>query len=116
MHRLTARWLLFFALVGNLVPLALAATSSPRACCLRKGVHHCQDSLAPESEPLVVRDANCCNHDYCRAVTAAKWAYPQPRLAVFSLQAIDAHVGGIQPDSPATASANFQSSRAPPTC
>ena len=38
MHRLTARLLLFFALVGSLVPVALAASAAPtHACCLRKG-------------------------------------------------------------------------------
>ena len=50
MHRLTARLLLLFALVGNLVPLALAAGAAPpHACCLRKGVHRCQDSLGAGS-------------------------------------------------------------------
>ena len=117
MHRLTARLLLFFALVGNLVPLALAATAaSQRACCVRKAVHHCQDSPASENEQLVIRDARSCNHDCCRAVTTTQWAHPQPRLAVFFLQTVNAHTAGIQPDSPATASSEFRSSRAPPAC
>jgi hypothetical protein len=64
MHRLTARFLLLLALVGNLAPLALAATAPPpRACCLRKGVHSCHDSLASDSGQLVIRDASCCDHD-----------------------------------------------------
>ena len=116
MQRLTARLLLFFALVGNLVPLALAATAAPRACCLRKGVHHCQNSLTSESEPLVIRDASCCNHDCRRAVTTAQWAHAQPKLAAFFLPTITAPLTATEPNSPANAGAKFQSSRAPPAC
>ncbi|MFZ0420773.1 MAG: hypothetical protein WAM04_21910 [Candidatus Sulfotelmatobacter sp.] len=115
MLRLTARLLLFFALVGNLAPLALAATAPPpHACCLRKGVHHCQDSLASENGQPVIRGANCCNGDCCRAVTTAQWAHPQPRLAVSFQQSITARFVGTQSNSPATASAELHSSRAPP--
>jgi hypothetical protein len=116
MHRLTARLLLFFALVGILAPLALAAASAPRACCLRKGVHHCQNSLASESEPLVLRDASCCNHDCRRAVTTPQWAQAQPKLAACLLPTVTARLTGTEPNSPANASAEFQSSRAPPSC
>jgi hypothetical protein len=116
MHRLTARLLLFFALVGNLVPLALAAASAPRACCLRKGVHHCQDSPASESEQPVLHDASCRNRDCRRAVTTAQWAHPQSRAAALFLPTINARLIGTEPNSPANASADFQSSRAPPAC
>ncbi len=117
MHRLTARLLLFFALVGNLVPLALAATvAPPRACCLRKGVHHCQDSQASENEQLVIRDASCRDRGCVRAVTITQWAHPQSRVAAVFLQAINALLVGTQPNSPGSSSAEFQSSRAPPAC
>src|SRR5271169_3819487 len=100
MHRLTARLLLFLALVGNLVPLALAATAAPpHACCLRKGVHHCQDSLTAESEQLVIRDASCCNHDCCRAVTTSQSAHPQSRAAAFFLQTVAALLAGTETHS-----------------
>jgi hypothetical protein len=117
MRRLTAKFTLFFALVGNLLPVALAATSAPpRACCLRKGVRHCPDSLTPESEQLVIRDASCCNHDCGRAVTTTQWAHPQSRAAAFFLQTITASQAGTQLNSPANPSAEFRPSRAPPAC
>jgi hypothetical protein len=116
MHRRTARLLLFFALVGNLVPLSLAAASAPRACCVRKGVHHCQNSLGSESEPLVIRDASCCNHDCRRAVTTAQWAQAQSNLVSFFLPTVSARLTGTESNSPANAGAGFQSSRAPPAC
>jgi hypothetical protein len=117
MHRMTARLLLFFALVGNLVPLALAATAAPpRACCLRKGVHHCQDSQASKGEQLVIRDASCRDRGCGRAVTITQWAHPQSQAVAFFLQTIKTHPAGSQPKSPANPSAEFQSSRAPPAC
>ena len=116
MHRPIARLLLLFALVGNLLPLALASASAQRACCLRKGVHHCQNSLASESEPLFIRDASCCNHDCRRAVTTAQWAHPQAKQAAFFPPTVTAPLTGTEAKSPANASAEFQSSRAPPAC
>jgi hypothetical protein len=117
MHRQTARLLLIFVLVGNLVPLALAATAAPpRACCLRKGVHHCQDSLTAESEQLAVGDASCCNHGCRRAVTTAQWAHAQPKPAPFFVPTTTSGVTKTEPNSPASATAEFQSSRAPPAC
>src|ERR1700691_3054325 len=87
MNRLIARLLLLFALLGNLVPIALAANPAPpHACCLRKGVHHCQDSSGSESSQPVVRDSSCCRGNCGHAVTTAQWAHPQPRLASFALQ------------------------------
>jgi hypothetical protein len=117
MHRLTARFLLLLALVGNLAPLALAATTTTtRACCLRKGVHSCHDSLDSDSGHLVIRDASCCNHDCCRATISAQWAHPKARAAAFFLQPIHGGVAASRPESPATASAEFHSTRAPPAC
>ena len=115
MHRLTARLLLFFALVGNLAPLALAATAAPpHACCVRKAEHHCHDSLASETGQLVIRDASCCNHNCCRAITTAQWAYTQPPAGTFDAPNVETHLG--QPDlvSPNTEVSRFQSTRAPP--
>ncbi len=116
MHRLTARLLLFLALVGNLVPLALAATAAPRACCLRKGVHHCQDSQTSENEQLVIRDASCRDRGCGRAVTITQVAHLQSRAVAFFLQTIKTRPAATQTNSPASPSAEFQSSRAPPAC
>jgi hypothetical protein len=116
MHRLTARLLLCFALVGNLGPLALAATAAPHACCIRKAVHHCHDSLSSQSEAgqLVIREASNCNHDCCRAVTTARWAQAQPSAAASFVQNIEAYLGHSNPVSPTTEATGFQSTRAPP--
>jgi hypothetical protein len=114
MHRRIARLLLLVTLVGNLAPLALAATAPPHACCVRKAVHHCHDSLAPESGPVVIADAGACDHECCRAITTAQSAFPQPRVAAIFLQVIDVRLAASQPQSPTTATAGFQSTRAPP--
>ncbi len=116
MHRLTARLLLFFALVGTLAPLALAATAAPPHACCRRKAHHCLDSAALESNQESIRDTSCCNHDCCRATISAQWAHSEPQAAAFFLQSIRARVPASQPDTPAAASTQFQSSRAPPTC
>lgn len=116
MQRLTARLLLFFALVGNLGPLALAATTaaSPHACCLRKGVHRCQDSAASDSTELVIRGSGCCRQDCCRAVTTARWAHAQRPAVGLATREVEAYLG--QPDfvAPAAERSSFQSTRAPP--
>jgi len=116
MHRLTARFLLTFALVGSFAPAVLAAASAPpHACCVRNA-GHCHDSAASESDPLSFRGNACCNHDCCRAAATAQWAYAQPPITAFFLQTMHAHVASPSPGSPATASAEFQSTRAPPAC
>ena len=116
MRRLIARFLLLAALVGNLGPLALAATAAPHACCVRKAVHNCHDSLSAQSETgqLVIRDAGNCNHDCCHAVTTARWAQAQPSAAASFAQKIEAYLGSSNPASPTTESTDFQSTRAPP--
>ena len=118
MHRLTARLLLCFALVGNLVPLALAATAPAHACCVRKAAHHCHGSLAPEqlseTGPVVVRDAGTCNHDCCRAVTTAQWAQTRPSLATRFAYEVEAYLSYSSVASPHTGASRFQSTRAPP--
>jgi hypothetical protein len=115
MHRLTARFLLLFAFLGSLAPLALAVTAEPpHACCLRRGIHHCHDSLAPESGQTVIQDASCCHGNCRRAATTAQWAHPQPELSGFSLHSNHARLVPSQSDSPSPASIEFQSTRAPP--
>lgn len=114
MQRLTARLLLLFALAGNFIPLALAATSAPpHACCVRKA-HHCHDSALAESNQIAVRAIGCCSHDCCRAVTTSQWANPQPSATpVFALNA-EARPAESQPDAPAAQLSASQSTRAPP--
>lgn len=114
-HRLTAKLLLLFSAVGNIVPLVQAAIPAPpHACCVRKAAHHCQESTDPDSSHLVIRGANCCGHECCRAATTAQWAYPRPRGASFSTQEPSARVAERILDSLATKLSSSQSSRAPP--
>jgi hypothetical protein len=119
MHRLIARFLLLVALVGNLAPLALAAAASPpHACCVRKAVHHCHDSVASdqiqEAGQPVIRGTSCCNHDCCRALTTSRWAQAQQPTATSFAQNVEAYLGQSIPVSPTTAVSSFQSTRAPP--
>jgi hypothetical protein len=125
MHRLIARSLLLVALVGNFAPLALAATAAPRACCIRKTVHHCHDSLghdslasAPisDSGQLVIRDVGTCNHDCCRAVPTDRWAQAQPPAAASFVRHVEAYLGQSNPVFPNAGLFRFQSTRAPPVC
>ena len=115
MHRLTARILLLFALAGTFVPLALAATAAPpHACCRRKGAHPCHDSAAIESDQLAIRNAGCCNHDCCRAVTTSQSANPQPGMIASFAPNVDAHITDPHPTTPASELSASQSTRAPP--
>jgi len=117
MHRLTARFLLIFALAGNVIPLALAATAPPpHACCVRKVASHCHESAASESNQPSIRASGCCSHDCCRAVITAQWANPQPRAEGPFAKNVNAHVARPQADSPILEVSNFQSGRAPPAC
>jgi len=114
MQRLTARFLLLFALVGTFAPLALAATFAPQhSCCLRKGAHQCHGS-APESDQRSVRDSSCCNHDCCRAVTTPQWAHAQPRTMPTFGQNVEARIFESHSDSPAAKLFSSQCTRAPP--
>lgn len=116
MHRLTARLLLLFVLVGNFVPLALAsAAAKPHACCLRKAAHPCHGGGITDSSRLSIHDASCCNHDCCRAVTTAHWAHPQPRTASLCREVIS-RVQELRKNPPVRESFALQSTRAPPYC
>jgi hypothetical protein len=117
MHRLTAKLLLLFALVGNLAPLALAlTTANPHACCVRKAAHPCHDSAISKANQLDLRDARCCNHDCCRAVTTARWAQAQPSIPACFVHKVAARLGDTTPLAPTTEISRFQSTRAPPAC
>lgn len=85
MQRLTARFLLLFALVGTILPAALQATATPQhACCRRQAAHHCHDTADTNPQEPVVRGAGCCHGDCSRSVTTARWAHPQPRTGAIS--------------------------------
>src|SRR5260221_1486947 len=114
MQRLTARFLLLFALAGTLVPLALAATAAPpHACCIRKAAHPCHGASL-EADRRIVRGLGCCNHDCCLAVTTSQWAHAAQSLLSASVPQVDAHVDQARTGSPATELLASQSTRAPP--
>jgi|SRR6266446_1985250 len=120
MHRLTARLLLLFALVGNFVPVALALSAAPppHACCVRKSpqVHPCHGMAMATTEPeqLAVRSTGCCNHDCCRGVTVARWAQAEPVIVSALARDVAATIKFLNIDSPITHLSEFQSTRAPP--
>jgi hypothetical protein len=115
MHRWIARFLLLVAFAGNLAPLALAATAAPpHACCVRKAVHPCHNSLAAETGQLVIRASDCCNHNCGRAVIPVRWARAQPPVATSFAQDVEAYLRQLSPASPNTELCRFQSTRAPP--
>src|SRR5258708_39730585 len=102
MQRLTAKFLLLFALVGTLVPLALAATAPPpHACCVRKTAHQCHNSLI-EADQRAVRGIGCCNHDCCRAVTTSQWAHPRGRPTATIAESVPARIAESRAAAPAT--------------
>jgi len=85
MRKKVAGFLLLFALAGNIVPLALAATTAPlHACCIRKSAHHCHDSASSNFAQLMARGAGCCGHDCCRAASISQHASPPSERAVIS--------------------------------
>jgi hypothetical protein len=114
MKRLTARFLLLFAIVGTFVPLAIAVTTPPaHACCLRKAPHQCHGS-GSEEDQRSIRTTDCCNHDCCRAVTTSRSAIPQSSLSPFVSQNIDARVVELPVNTRPTERFSTQSTRAPP--
>jgi len=113
MQRITARFLLLIALLGTVVPIAMQAQASPaHACCLRKGPHHCHDSA--HSERPVLRDAGCCNHDCCRAVTSSHWAHPQPSQNAVGVHESIGSETSSPGNEPSSLSYSLLRSRAPP--
>jgi len=114
MQRLIARFLLLFALAGNFIPLALAATVAPaHACCFRKSAHQCHGS-AGESAQLSIRSIGCCNQDCCHAIISSQWAHPQtPTLGTFA-PTLSAHEIAARSSASPSEFCASQSARAPP--
>jgi hypothetical protein len=114
MHRLTAKLLLLFALLGNFVPIALAV--SPAAvpkCCLRKGVHHCHNA-ALAGEELSLFSNLCGSHDCCRAATPAHWAHLEARNGASSASHIEIYLNYFHPASLSLEALSSLSTRGPP--
>jgi hypothetical protein len=119
MHRLTAGFLLLFAVVGNFVPLTLALSSEAEqahACCVRKAAHPCHGGVIADASRLVIHDTGCCNRDCCRAVTTAQWAHPRPRPSDLCGRFIRARVPEFQTNPPLAEIFKLQATRAPPYC
>jgi hypothetical protein len=116
MYRLTATFLLLFAMAGDCVPLALAVTAAPtHACCVRKAaVRHCHGSAALESPSAEISSAVCCGHDCCGAAATGQWAHPHPRIAAASAQEIEVHYNQFHDVLPIAELSPFQPARAPP--
>src|SRR5579864_2292458 len=114
MQRLTARFLLLFALVGTFLPLASVATAAPpHACCIRKAAHQCHGALGDGNE-LTVRSTGCCSHDCCRGVRTSQSAQAQVSLpSIFALHT-DICIAQPPANAPTTQLIPSQSPRAPP--
>jgi hypothetical protein len=114
MQRLTARFLLWFAIVGAFVPLALAAAAAPpHACCVRQAAHQCHGSFAA-TDQRAVRDTSCCRQDCCRAVRTSHSAHPQPTLAAVLARHLNARILDFRAEASAACLLASQSPRAPP--
>jgi len=120
MHRLTAKLLLIFALAGNILPLAQAATApSAPECCRRAGMHQCHgDSVSspkpPESGEASFRAPGCCRGECGRAVTTPQWAHLLDAANDISARMVEASVAASSPRAPATWQIQSLSTRAPP--
>jgi hypothetical protein len=114
MRRLIATFLLLVGLVGNLGPLALAVVAPPHACCVRKAIHRCHESIASESGPLIIGNATVCSHRCCGAAGTVSWAKTQPPTAAHHAQDVKPHLGQLYSFPPDTTVCRFQSTRAPP--
>ena len=109
MQRLTARFLLLFALFGTFVPAALQALSEPsHACCLRKAAQHCHHKV--DSERAAIHSTECCTN-YCgRAVTVSQEAKAQPAVRI----AVAEHSGDpVSETRPLMVPAEFRTSKSP---
>jgi len=114
MHRRIARFLLLITLLGYLNPLARAVTAAPHACCIRKAIHHCHDSLGSETEQLVIRDAACCGNGNGHSVITARWAHAErPANHIFAT-VIEDYLTPDDPILPKTKGSRFNPTRAPP--
>lgn len=117
MQRLTARFLLLFALAGTFLPVALQALAAPpHACCRRNAAHHCHGSAASDPDAPLVRDSSCCHHDCCRGATTVQWAHTQPAQMAVTAQSIAAGEMASQPIAAVPEFFPSRSPRAPPAC
>lgn len=115
MHRLTAKLLLLFAIVGNLIPLALAVTAPPlHSCCMRKA-HRCHEQAAAEAGQPVFRDPCSCNNHSRHAATTPQWAHPKTQIAEISGSAVERLDRKIESTLPSVQPASLHASRAPPS-
>jgi hypothetical protein len=113
MQRLTARLLLLFALAGNFLPFALAATSaSPHACCIRKSAHPCHSSA--ETQGLSIGSRSCCSQDCSRAVTTSQSAQPRSPIAALAQLTVSASVADQDHVASLAEFLASRSARAPP--
>jgi hypothetical protein len=115
MRRLTARLLLLFALVGNLIPLAMAITATPPRACCRRMAHRCHESAASEAGQLVLRDPCYCNNHPRHAAITAQWAHPQTRTAQAGAPVLERLDLTSELVSASAQPASLHSSRAPPS-
>jgi hypothetical protein len=115
MQRLTARLLLLFALAGNFLPVALAATAAPpHACCIRK-THKCHEAASAQSEAALTARNCCINHDCGRALTKSQSAATVPPAAPVFTASVETHATALFTSAPPLRIAVSQSPRAPPT-
>jgi len=112
MQRLIAKFLLLFALIGTIVPIAMAVTAPQHACCIRK-THHCHESASSDSAQLAI-SSQTCDHDCCRGVTTSQSANLQPGLSPAVLQIIETDITDSHPRTPTAQHSASQSTRAPP--
>jgi hypothetical protein len=115
MHRVTARLLVLFALLGSFVPIALAvATPRQHACCVRKSVHSCHGSQTAQPAPTVASSDCCSNHDCSRALIAARWAHPRPAIRALAENRLFARIAFSVSASLCAEAGESTSARAPP--
>ncbi|HVI07166.1 MAG TPA: hypothetical protein VND65_02610 [Candidatus Binatia bacterium] len=118
MQRLTARWLLLIVLLGAVAPLVAAMNAPlPHACCRRNSAHSCHQAAAlSDNDQLSFSRGGCCDPACGRAATTAQWRHVRVSESAGLYQKSDFYPAASQPAVPQTASANFQSPRAPPFC
>ena len=118
MHRLTAKFLLLFSLLGTFAPLALAATAPTPACCVRKNApaHHCHEASTAEPDDSTISAFGACNHDCCRGAAASQSAHLRSARTTLALGKSTDRLSSSSSATPVAALAEFQSTRAPPSC
>src|SRR5262249_35199556 len=94
MHRLTAKFLLLFSLVGTFARLTLAVAAPAPACCVRKEAptHHCHAAETPEPDQSTLTAFAGCSHDCCRGAVTSQLAHPQQMRSTLVLSAAVDHL------------------------